>query len=293
MILISGATGQLGGHVVSQLLRRNAVNKFAVLARSSEKAERFADMGIEVRIGDFDQPATLKNAFDGIERFLFISTMSMDRATQQASVVKAAVAGDVKHIYYTGVTLRDVEASAVRTVMQSHFDTEDQIGVSGLSYTFFRNTIYAEALEQILGPVLTAGGILLPGGDGKVPYALRSEMGEAIANSLLENGHENKTYALTAKNEWSFNDVAHSLSRVVGRAFEYQNISEERLKAELERNGLPEFMVGFTLGTIADIRNGQYNFRSNDLANLLGREPASLDTMIKQIFAKSEGVKND
>lgn len=284
MILIGGATGLLGKAVVSQMLARGAKGRFAVLARDAVKAKPYADQGIEVRIADFDTAESLPAAFDGIDRFLFISTMSQNRGPQQLGVVEAAARAGIRHIVYTGLAVRDIGSSAVRDLMGSHFETEQKIRNSGMEWTFLRNSMYAEAIPLILGPGALQNGIFLPGGTGRVPYALRAEMGEAAANLLLQDGHAGRTYEITGGSGAGYADIAAALTRLTGKDIKYQDISAESLRETLHATGMPDFMVWLTLGTLRDIRAGQYDLPSRDLEALLGRAPAGLDEMLRQVF---------
>lgn len=285
MILVSGATGQLGSAVVAQLLRSGAKGRFAVLARDAAKAKIWSDQGIEVRIADFDALGTLPEAFKGIDKFLFVSTMSMERGAQQKAVVDAAAKAGVRHIFYTGLAIRDIATSGVRDLMQSHFETEDHIRASGMTFTFLRNGMYAEALLQILGPNALTQGVFLPGGTGKVPYASRPEMGEAAANALLGTGHEGRTYSLTAPESWSYAQIAAGLSQLTGRPLPYHDIPPQALAEGLKAAGLPDFVIWLTQGTLQDIREGQYDIPSRDLETLLGRAPKGLEVMLSDLFA--------
>lgn len=285
MILIGGATGGLGKAVVEQLLERGAKGRFAVLARDPAKAKPYADQGIELRMADFDAPDGLAAAFAGIERFLFISTMSQGRAAQQRRVVDAAAAAGVKHIVYTGLAIRDIATSAVRELMASHFETEAHIRASGMAWTFLRNSMYAEAIPQIAGPGALRDGISLSAGTGRVPYALRAEMGEAAANLLLQPGHAGKTYDITGNESWGYGDIAAALSRLTGKPLGYRDIPEESLRDALRAAGMPDFPIWLTLGTLHDIRAGQYDIASHDLETLLGRAPAPLDDMLRKVFS--------
>lgn len=288
MILIGGATGQLGREVVRQLSPQSGKNRFALLARDTAKAKLYQDQGVEVRLADFDAPASLPTAFAGIDHFLFISTMSQDRGPQQIAVVDAAAAAGVRHIIYTGLAIRDISASAVRDLMNSHFETEDRIRASGMEWTFLRNTMYAEAIAQIAGPNALSDGIFLPAGNGRVPYALRAEMGEAAANILLQDGHQGKTYNITGNDNLSYADIAAGLSTLFGKALPYHDIPEDTLREGLRAAGMPEFVIWLTLGTLQDIREGQYDIHSRDLETLLGRTPASPDIILRSVFGVSD-----
>jgi NAD(P)H dehydrogenase (quinone) len=282
MLMVTGATGQLGRGVVSHLRRSNLEGDFTILARDAAKAARFVD--VPVRLADFDDPASLPPAFAGVSTLLLISTMSMNRAHQQRQVVDAAVAAGVEHIVYTGLAIRDIASSGVRDIMSSHFETEDHITASGVGYTFLRNTMYAEAIRDIVSPALRDGSFSLPGGAGRVPYVLRAELAEAAANVLIDGGHENRTYTLTADRSWSYAEVASALSELVSSPVEYRDVSADEFTSMLAGTGMPEFARHLTAGTVADIKDGQYEVVSSDLTALLGRRPRGLPAMLSELY---------
>lgn len=285
MILVSGATGQLGSAVVQQLLHLSAKKEFAIFARDANKAAHYAAMGIPVRIGDFDDPSSLPAAFSDVHKLLLISSRAMNRAEQQKQVVDAAVHAGVQSIVYTSLAVQDIKNSHVKSLMQSHFDTEAHILASGVNYTFLRNTMYADAMPEIIGPLWHEHGISLPGGSGKVPYALRREIGEATANLLLQSGHEGKTYDITGSAAYSYQDIAQALSQLVGQSIAYHDVDTDAFQQQLLVMGLPEFLVYLTMGTVLDIRDQQYEVHSDALRQLLGREPAGLHAMVQEIFS--------
>lgn len=284
MILVAGATGNLGREVMKHLTGYGADHEVGILARDPAKADHYARLGIPVRIADYDQPETLTTAFAGVRKLLLISTMSMNRAEQQKRVVDAAVAAGVRHIVYTGLAIRDIDTSGVRDLMISHFQTEDHIRACGVAWTFLRNTMYAEALPVIVGAPAAEGAILLSGGEGQVPYASRAEMGEAAANVLLQTGHEGQTYQITGAQAWSYGEVAMALTAAKHRNFIYQDIAPDTHREALEALRLPPFLIDLTLGTVKDIRDGQYDIVSDDLQQLLGRAPTPLPALLNDLF---------
>lgn len=284
MILVTGSTGKLGSAVVQQLLQQSARTQFAVFARDSSKTARYTTQGIPVRIGDFDDPSSLPTAFRDISKLLLISSRAMNRAEQQKQVIDAAIQAGVKHIIYTSLAVQDIRTSHVSRLMQSHFDTEAHIVASGVDYTFLRNTMYADAMPEIIGPAWPQHGIRLPGGNGKVLYALRREMGEATANLLLQNGHEGKTYNITGSASYSYQDIAQTLGQLSGQPVLYEDVDPEAFKQQLQSIGLPEFLIYLTAGTVQDIKDHQYEVHSDTLRQLLGREPAGLQAMVQEVF---------
>lgn len=285
MILVTGATGNLGGHVVEHLKQHLTLDQFAVLARSLAKAQSLIEQGINVRVGDFNQPESLAEAFKGVRKLLLISTMEMNRLDQHKVVVDAAKQAGVEHIIYTGLSIQNIETSAVKDLMISHFQTEDYIRASDLSYTFLRNTMYAEAIPQIIGEYAVKTGIALSGGTGRVPYATRAELAEAAANVLLQQGHENQTYELVGSHAYSYQDIADILGKISNSKVEYQDLYAETYRELLVKLGLPEFLVYLTHGTVLDIEQHQYEVHSKDLEKLLGRKTAPLEDYLSQVYA--------
>ena len=283
MILVTGATGHLGKATAKHLLKAGGKDGFAVMARDPAKAADLAAEGVEVRQGDFDKPQDLGAAFDGIETLFFVSTASENRTEQQAAVVEAAVKAGIRNIVYTGVAMKDIPNAATGKEMMAHTHTEEAIRASGLGHTLLRNTVYADVIPDFAGPALLSQGIALPVGQGKAPFALRDELGEASAKLLLANRHEGKVLTLTSKTAWSFDDIAKALSKMTGKDLPYKDIAPSVLKEQLSSFGLHDFMIGLILGTLEDIRSGQYDQVSDDLETLLGRPPLDLNPLLKTV----------
>ena len=284
MILITGSTGKIGGVVIKQLLTKIPPTGIAALARDSAKAAPLADLGISVRIGDYDDTASLDAAMQGVEKVLLVSGGGHDGLRQHYNVVDAAVKASVKCIAYTGRALRD-RNTLVNKLMVRHFETEDYIKASGLSYALFRNILYMDVLPLYISAEVVKESVFgLPAGDGKVSYALRREMGEAIANVLLKEHCGNKTYNFTGNELYSFNDVATGLSELSGKAVKYEPNTAEVFGAALTAKGQPPFLVQMFTAFMTDIGAGQESSVSDDLEKALGRKPASLKEGLKELY---------
>lgn len=284
MILVTGATGHLGSAVVSQLLKNTAGSKIAVFARDENKAKPLKEKGIQVRKGTYDDIPSLDLAMQGIEKLLLISSNGQTRLQHHKNVLAAAKKAGVKHIIYTGILMKNIETAAIRPFMEDLTKTEDYIRESGLTFTVLRNTLYAGGNPLYAGEKIFETGINLPSGDGKAPFALRREMGEATANALLQNGHENKTYEITGSELYSFQDVARELSALSGTTVKYTDVDLTTFPAMLKEFGLPEIVVRLVTGFATDIKNHQFEIVTNHLEKLLGRKPASLKESLKEVF---------
>lgn len=284
MILVTGATGQLGAATVEHLLKHTKANTIVALARDENKAAALKEKGVEVRIGDFDDTDSLNKAMKGIDKVLLISTVDPNRFQQHKNVVDAAKSAGVKHIVYTGISMQDVDTSAIHALMASHFQTEDYIRESGLPFTLLRNTLYLDGIPFFTGERVFEVGISLPAGEGKVPYALRREMGEAAANVLLRGGHENKVYDITGSELYSYGDVARELTALSGKTVAYSNVDGAGFSEQLTAAGVPDFVTFLVAGFSEDTKSRQFERVSNDLETLIGRKPTSLKEGLKEIY---------
>jgi NAD(P)H dehydrogenase (quinone) len=284
MILVTGATGHLGTATIEHLLKNTTAGNIVALARDENKARHLKEEGVEVRVGNFDDTASLNKAMQGIEKVLLISTIDHHRIQQHKNVVDAAKKAGIKFIAYTGVSMKNVNTSAIKMLMESHFQTENYIKESGLVYTFLRNTLYTDVIPMHVGEKVFETGILLPAGTGKVPYALRREMGEAAASVLLQNGHENRTYEITGSELYSYTDVAQTLSELSKKNIAYTDVEATAFSEQLKKDGVPEFLAFLKTGFATDIKNNQFGIVSRDLETLIGRKPTSLKVSLSGIY---------
>ncbi|MCA8830429.1 SDR family oxidoreductase [Hymenobacter pini] len=284
MILITGATGHIGAAVLNQLLRIAAPGQVAGLVRDEAKAARLKAQGVQLRVGDYRDPASLERAMQGISKVLLVSGGADEDGLQQHyNVVDAAKKAGVSCLAYTGRALHN-PATLANELMMRHFQTEDYIRASGVPYILFRNILYMDTLPQFVGPQVLEQGIQLPAGPGRVAFALRQEMGEAIANVLADSRCDNRIFTFTGTTTYSFADVAAALSELSGRKVEYTPIEEAAFAARLQAQGLPPAVIQRISGFLIDIKNGQEATVSADLADWLGRPPTPLKAGVQGIF---------
>lgn len=294
MLLVTGATGQLGRAVIEHLVHRGEASRVAGLVRDEGKAVDLKALGIEIRVGNYDEIATLDAAMKGVERVLLISGTESDPAKslqQHANVIDAARRAGVRRIAYTGRAMRDPSATTTK-LMRGHFETEDLIRASGMNFALFRNALYLETLPFFIGEGRPEPGqkatfkteIRLSTGGGKVAFALRSELGEGIANVLIREDRDDRVHTLTAGQAWSFADVARTLSELSGRPVTFTPIDQAEAEAQMREQGLPAQVVELFSGFYRDIQDGQLDEVTPELETVLGRPPASLKAGLKTLF---------
>lgn len=284
-ILVTGATGHLGNAVIETLLKKISANQISVLTRNEEKQSEFHAKGLNAFLGSYDNVAALEKAMQGVDKVLLISSGDQgDRMQEHKNVIDTARKKGVKHIAYTSRCLND-RNSLANKLMVEHFETEDYILESGLNYTFFRNILYMDAIPQFIGGAMALEkGIFLPAGNGKVSFALRSEMGEAMANALLNSNSENKVYNFTGSVACSFFDIALALTALSGKEVKYNDIETATFEGLMKQRNLPDPLIKKIVDFITDIRNNQEAAIYKDLEHLLGRKPTALKDGLKVLF---------
>lgn len=289
MILVTGATGQFGKSAIDSLLKNGiSSNHIVALVRDEEKVDDLKARGVVVRVGDYDQYASLVNAFQGVEKLLFVSSSDVvNRSAQHENVVEAAKEAGVKHIVYTSFLGKDeTESSPLWIVVESHLKTEAWLKESGLQYTILKNTLYMDLVPAFLGEnVLESGVIYLPAGDGKVGAVLRSEMAEAAANVLSSDQHAGKTYEFTSHKAFSYEEVAHQLAEITGKTINYISPTADQYMQTLTEHGVPADYIGLFTGFAVAQAKGELETVGSDLEHLLGRKPTDIHTFLSQVYA--------
>lgn len=288
MILVTGATGNLGGSVIDSLLKKGYPStNIVALVRNEEKAEDLLNKGVGLRTGDYDNYDLLVTAFAGVEKLLLVSgTDVVNRGKQHENVIKAAKEAGVKHILYTSFERKnDTETSPLALLAKSHIDTENLLKEIGLTYTIFRNNFYLDNLPMFFGEQVLETGIFLPAGDKEGAFALRNDMAEAIANVLTSEGHDNKEYSLSNTENVSIQDLAEDLSEIVGKKINYVSPTQEVYIEALKSANVPEQYIGMFSAFAEGIKQNEFEIITNDLENLLGRKPMTAKAFLKEVYA--------
>jgi NAD(P)H dehydrogenase (quinone) len=284
-LLVTGASGKLGHLVLDQLLAKGiAAGDIIATTRDVSKLADYAAKGVDVRVADFNDAASLPAAFKGADRLALISTDAVDgigtRLKQQTAAVNAAKAAGVKHIVYTSMPNPTVDSKI--TFAGDHRGTEEAVKASGLGYTILRNAWYFENLFMSLPQVLASGHWYTSTGDGKVNNLARADCAAALVAVLASDNTESKTYTLTGAEKLTTAEIATLASEVLGKKIEVIQLNDEQLAGGMKGAGLPDFLIPFLIGFEANTRIGAADIETNDVELLTGKKPSSFRTFFEQ-----------
>lgn len=276
LIMVTGASGELGRRVVEFLLERVPASRVAALARRPEALVDLADRGVSVRRGDYEDPEGLERAFDQVEKLLLISgTTFTDVKAAHRNVIRAARAAGVRHVHYTAIQRRAESTFEIPQVTQWDEYTEKDLATSGLDVTVLRNSQYLESFDMLIGELAADRVIRVPAGHTLTALATRSDMAEATAAVLATEGHAGRSYTLAGSHAFTLDDVAAILGQVTGAPVTYQDTPIEDYVAARMKAGMPESWAWFTGAWFQAIAAGEFT-ASGDLERLLGRPPTTI-----------------
>ncbi|MFD3873718.1 SDR family oxidoreductase [Streptomyces sp. NPDC058623] len=282
-IVVTGATGSLGRLVIEELLNRVPAERVTAVVRDGAKAADLAARGVEVRVADYDDPASLARAFRAGDRVLLISGSEVGRRVpQHTAVIKAAEAAGVAQLAYTGI-LGGPEADF--DLAAEHKATEQAILDSGLPHTFLRNGWYHENYTAQLPGVLAHGTVVGSAGEGRIASAARADYAAAAATVLTGDGHLNRVYELSGDTAWGLAEYAAEVARQSGKEVAYASVTADEHLAILTGAGVPEGFAAILVDVDAAIARGRLAGTSGDLARLIGRPTTPLAAAVTAALA--------
>ncbi|WP_440809550.1 SDR family oxidoreductase [Pseudomonas syringae] len=281
MIVVTGATGQLGRLVIEQLLARVPAEQIVAAVRSPEKATDLSAKGVQVRHADYSQPATLDSAFAGADKVLLISSSEIgQRFSQHKAVIDAAKRSGVKLLAYTSVL--HAEASTLG-LAKEHVETEAYLRASGLPFALLRNGWYTENYTAGVPGALAHGAVMGCADEGRISSASRLDYAEAAA-VLLTSGEDQsgRVYELAGDESYTLAEFAAELSKQAGKTLPYVNLPQAEFEAALIQAGLPDFVARLLADSDAAAAKGALFDDSRQLSKLIGRPATPLSATIAE-----------
>ena len=290
-ILVTGATGSLGMGVIKHLLAKTSAKQIFALARTEEKAAPLKALGVNVRIGDYDDYDSLVNAFQGIDKLYMVSNSDVSkRFKQQDNIVDAAIESGIGYIAYTSYSRKnEFEDSPIRAVVVGHLNTEARLKESGVDYTILRHGMYADLIPILVGTeVLASQLIYFPAGNGKASMVLRADLAKAGAIILLdESGRFNRSsIELTGSKALSWGDVADAIGSITDLPIKYVSPTVEEYTKTLVDAGVPAEYATFFANVGKAMKADEFAATTSTLEEVLGHKATPIKNFLMEVYGK-------
>lgn len=278
MIVVTGATGQLGHLVIKALLKKVPALSIVAAVRNVEKARDIAALGVQVRHADYSQPASWDTALKGADKVLLISSSEIgQRAKQHRAVIDAAKKAGVKLLAYTSVLRADTSPLGLAA---EHKETEAYIRASGVPFALLRHGWYTENYTAGIPGALAHGAVYGCAGSGRIASATRADYAEADAAVLTADNQAGKVYELAGDTAYTLAELAAETSRQSGKNIGYVNLPEAEYKNALVKVGLPEVVAGLLSDSDTGASKGGLFDDGHQLSKLIGRPTTPLATVV-------------
>ena len=279
MIVVTGASGRLGGRIAREVLDRVAPDRVRLVTRDPARLDL---PGVPVARADFDEPGSLAEAFAGGSVLMLVSTDTIaDRAAQHARAIDAARDAGVRRVVYTSMISPGTENPAL--IAESHRATEEHLRASGIEWTILRCGFYADFQVFEAAEALGSGRLVHNRGDGRCAYVARADIARAAAAVLVEDGHDGAMYELTGPESLSADELAELYSRVGGRPVEPVSLDDDAYLRALggATDGHVQYGLALAVSLGQAMRLGLHAAVTDDIERLTGRAPQRVADLLE------------
>ena len=267
MILITGATGNVGRELVKLLLNENA--QVRVLVRDDRKAVQFGDK-VEIAIGDLDKPETLPAAMQDADRLYFVTPIT----EQVVNLLQAAQQAGVKHI----IKQSTIEADRSLGPGKWHREQEELIKSMGFAWTFIRPTMFmGNTIEWWSATIKSQNAVYFPGGRGMVPPVDPRDVAAVACTVLTNPGHEGKIYEATGPEAFTIGGMVQVLGNALGKPLRYVNVPAFLTAMWLRRFGMSRELVKGLMETLGALRRNEYAYVTDAVERVGDIEPHTFE----------------
>ncbi len=280
-IAVTTASGRLGREIIPALTQLALDVPVIGLARTPEKA---ADLGVEVRPGDYDKPEQLRASLTGVDTLLLVAgnAPGPERIQQHRNVITAAKEAGVTKIVFTSIEGAG-DDNAVFEAAHLSRQTELDLMASGLTWIVGRNGLYIDSDVQAIDKYRASGVVSNSAGDGKCAYTTRRELAYAYARLLTETTNDGAILGLHGEPLSQVDLVGH-LNATFGTQLSYEAVSVEAFRADCQA-AMGQAYGSLMAGIYEDIRQGVWD-KPSDFAQAAGRPHVSWDDYFASLKAQ-------
>jgi uncharacterized protein YbjT (DUF2867 family) len=278
MILVTGATGRVGYHLLEALADAGADVTAMVRVEARAADLPGAPRHVVASLED-PPPAETLRAFDRV--FLLSPAHEEQAAIETVFIDALAAAGHRPHVVKMAADGFADPDCDVR-FMRSHRQVALHLDALGLPVTYLAPSIYMESLLAAAETIREQGTIPAPAGQGKAGFVAAADVAAVAAHVLTGPGHAEETYLVTGPEALGYEEVAARISAVFGREVSYEDQTPERAREAMLASGLTPWMADGYLELFEWIRDGGTDTVAPTVRELTGDDPRSLEDWLGQ-----------
>ena len=285
MILVIGATGNIGSEVARQLVAKGVGVR--ALVRDRAKAEALLGTKVQLVAGDLSRPETVAAAMAGVDKLFLVTPFHLDQIAMKSAAIKAAKQAGVKHIVMsTGI---GAGPDAGVEIGRWHGKNQEEVKATGVAYTFLKPNFFMQNMLMFAGTIREQGAFHMPLGDSRVSWVDVRDIAQVGVVALSEAGHENKEYPITGGETVSCVEMAAILSDVLGRAVNYVDIPLATAKVGMIAAGMPEKLADLMNELYALGPAGHLAYVADTVEVVTGRRPRAFRQFVEDHAAAFKG----
>lgn len=270
-VLVTGATGNVGRHVVTAVRDRGA--SVRAFVRDAEKARAKLGDDVELAVGDFEDQASLRRAMQGVETVFLTSADGPRKVEHEKAVIDAAAAHWVRRV--VKLSSPHLEIGSDLVFWDWHGQIERHLADADVPAVYLRANFLMSGLLASAEAVRATGKLFAPAGDAKIAMIDPRDIGAAAAVLLIEDGHDGKAYTLTGPVAITFPQVAEALSEVTGRAVEFVDVGPDAARGAMLDSGMPGWLADALVTLYEKLRDDVCAEVNETVHALTGRPPRS------------------
>ncbi len=271
-ILVTGATGNIGGTIVKLLADKKAD---FIAAGSSRTIDNHDSVSI-----DFANPKSLETAMQGVSTLFMVLANHPDMITWGENVIDTAKKCGVKHIVRSAGSLADANSSmGVRKVIAQ---TDQYLKDSGIDYTITAPNYFMQNFINFHADDFKNGALYLPAGDGKVAWVDVRDIAAVNVEVLLNpDKYRNQTLTITGPNVLSYAEAVAVMNGVLGKDVTYVAVTDEDAIKAMTEMQFPKFVIDLMIELNLCIREGFAEKTTTTVKDVIGKDAISFEQFVK------------
>lgn len=263
-IAVTGASGNVGGQVVSLLVEAGGHEVVALSRRGPVRA-------------DYDDPASLRAALSGIDTLVLVTSdgEAARVVRHHAHLVSAVEETGVAHV--VALSGLDTDLASPFCYAYTNGVLEAGLARTGCAVSVVRASLFSEFFAGFLAAARGTGELRLPAGDARVSLVSRGDVARCLA-TLARAEPTGRAHDVTGPAALSMRDVAAVAERAWALPISYTDVDEPTFVAETARSGESPWWTYAYASMFASLRQGRWAAVSDEVRALTGRDPVPFDT---------------